>query len=114
VTKPSTELIGDLLADKTTNLISRPNPSTDRSGAPGVSAEDPAGALRKLGGVLVQHRREICACRLVVETDGHQRHLVLEAQSMLQTPAEQLAVARRQQKAAAGKPRRGANQSLRL
>src|SRR6516165_5670647 len=31
---------------------------------------------------------------------------------MLQTPAEQLAVARRQQKAAAGKPRRGANQRL--
>ena len=31
---------------------------------------------------------------------------------MLQTPAEQLAVARRHQKAAAGKPRRGANQRL--
>jgi len=31
---------------------------------------------------------------------------------MLQTPAEQLAVARRHQKAAAGKPRRGANQCL--
>src|SRR6516162_11032508 len=35
-----------------------------------------------------------------------------EAQSMLQTPAEQLAIARRHQKAAAGKHRRGANQRL--
>jgi hypothetical protein len=52
VTKPSTELIGDLLVNKTTNWISRPNPSADGSGVPGVSAEDLAGALRELGGVL--------------------------------------------------------------
>jgi hypothetical protein len=52
---------------------------------------------------LVCHRREIRAGRLVIESCRHQIHLVDETQAVLQSPAEQLAVARREQKPAAGK-----------
>ena len=62
--------------------------------------------------ILVQDRRETRARRLVVQPDRHQGHLVLEAQPVLQTPAEHLAVVRRQQKATTGKPRRRTNQRL--
>src|SRR5712691_6010872 len=60
----------------------------------------------------VQHRREVCACGFVVEADGHQGHLMREAQAVLQTPAKQLAIARRQQKTSAVEGRCGADQRL--
>ena len=54
--------------------------------------------------VSVAHRGQIGAGRLVVEADRHQGHLMHQPQPVLETPAKQLAVARRQQKPAASKP----------
>src|SRR5947208_2505676 len=62
--------------------------------------------------VLVKHRWEVGAGRLVIEADGHQGKLMHEAQAVCQTPAKQLAIARRQQKPASGESRGGADQRL--
>src|SRR5215831_10813075 len=58
----------------------------------------------------VQYGGQIGAGRLVVEADRHQGHLMHEAQPVAQTPAEQFAIARRDQKSASWERRRRTNQ----
>src|SRR4051812_24411353 len=55
-------------------------------------------------------RRQVSALGFVVETGGHQRHLVHELQLCSQTPAEDLVITRRQQEARPAKLRRRADQ----
>src|SRR5919108_1611763 len=59
----------------------------------------PALARAALWPVSVKNRGQKGALRLVVEAQAHQRHGLDHAEAICQTPAEQLAVARRQQKA---------------
>src|ERR1700737_583190 len=43
---------------------------------------------------LVEYRREICACGLVVEADGHEGHRLHDAQAVFQAPPEKTCVSR--------------------
>ena len=61
---------------------------------------------------LIKHRGQIRATGLVVETDRHQGHLVDETEAVLKAPAEQFAIAGRQQKSAPGKALGRTNQRL--
>src|SRR6266404_1263301 len=82
--------------------------------AKSTKAGFPAGATSwaLMASSSVQHRREVGAGRLIVETDRHQIHLMREAETVPQTPAKQLPVARRQQKTPAVEGRCGADQRL--
>jgi hypothetical protein len=62
----------------------------------------------------VQDRWQIGAGRLVVEAGRHQRCLLYEPQSLFKTPAEQIVVARRQQKPRSTKRGSRADQRLQI
>src|ERR671923_103942 len=74
----------------------------------------PALARAALWPVSVKNRGRKGALRLVVEAQAQQRHGLDHAETMCQTPAEQLAVARRQQKARPDERRGGPDQRLEL
>src|SRR5882757_2064220 len=60
----------------------------------------------------IKNRGQVRIFRFVVQADGHQGHLLHQAESLAETPAEQIAVARGNQEAGAQKSRRCRNQRL--
>jgi hypothetical protein len=69
---------------------------------------------RQLKPFLVEDRGQIGADRIVVQTSGHERHRLRDTQSVAQTPAQELSVARRHQEPGAVEGLRCSDQSLEI